>query len=264
MKSRLLCVLGACAFFYFPGSANAALETIILDTTLDIYWAGDGNFLARDELRATESRVDEIITAVGSIDGHILTTDDFAKSGPEDFYNGTMTWWGAMAWADQLVYGGFDDWRLPSMDVNGDGVVVNCDVVSEEGCRDNEYGYLFEYDGITAANPDPFTNVEGRNWSLTESGTDRAWFFSFFNTTGADHAMNTDLKSNTHFALAVRDATVVPIPPAVYLFASGLIGLTVMARRKSVKKASVSSSDKTLARCWIKEKTLSNHGHIKT
>jgi hypothetical protein len=229
VKSRLLCAFGACAFFYFPVSANAALETIILDTTLDIYWAGDGNFLARDEL--TDSRVSEIITAVGSIDGHTLTTDDFVKSGPQDLYNGTMTWWGATAWADQLSYGGFDDWRLPNMDVNGDGIVVDCDTASEQACRDNEYGYLHKYDGITAPSPSPFTNVEGRNWSLTESDTDRAWFFGFFNTIPPDYQMNTDLKGNTHFALAVRDATVVPLPPALYLFGSGLIGLAGVARR---------------------------------
>ncbi|MBK8753194.1 MAG: PEP-CTERM sorting domain-containing protein [Candidatus Competibacteraceae bacterium] len=29
--------------------------------------------------------------------------------------DGLMTWSEAMAWADQLVYGGYDDWRLPIM-----------------------------------------------------------------------------------------------------------------------------------------------------
>jgi hypothetical protein len=31
-----------------------------------------------------------------------------------------MTWWGAMAWANQLVYQGYDDWRLPTA-LNRDG-----------------------------------------------------------------------------------------------------------------------------------------------
>jgi hypothetical protein len=34
--------------------------------------------------------------------------------------DGAFDWFGAKAWADQLVYGGFDDWRLPTLGpVNG-------------------------------------------------------------------------------------------------------------------------------------------------
>src|SRR5262249_55132141 len=54
-------------------------------------------------------------------------------------------WSPCVTWADALVYGGFDDWRLASMDVNRDGIIVDCSIVSEAECRDNEYGYMFYY-----------------------------------------------------------------------------------------------------------------------
>lgn len=53
-----------------------------------------------------------------------------------------LTWDDAVAFADALEFGGFDDWRLPSMDVNGDTTVVECNIVSEADCRDNELGYM--------------------------------------------------------------------------------------------------------------------------
>lgn len=31
------------------------------------------------------------------------------------------------------------------MDVNGDGIIIDCSIVTEAECRDNEYGYMFYY-----------------------------------------------------------------------------------------------------------------------
>ena len=56
---------------------------------------------------------------------------------------GATTWDNQVAWADNLNYLGFTDWRLASMDVNGDAIIVNCSGVSESDCRDNELGYMF-------------------------------------------------------------------------------------------------------------------------
>lgn len=210
-KSRLLGALCAYVFIFIGNTSHAELEPIILDTTLNIYWGGEGNFHARYKL--TDERFAEIIAAVGSVDGHVLTAADFD-------YNGTFTWWGAMAWADQFVYGGFNDWRLPNMDVNVDGIVVDCQIVTEVECRDNEYGYLYQYNGVSAASPGVFSHVEGRNWSLTESDTDRAWFFGLYNTSEAyENAI--DRKSNTHFAFIVRDVTTAPLLPTLWLQITG-------------------------------------------
>ena len=51
---------------------------------------------------------------------------------------GRMSWNNAVEWTDNLSYGGFDDWRLPSVDVNGDqGIsgffdgIVDCSTATE-------------------------------------------------------------------------------------------------------------------------------------
>ena len=56
---------------------------MIDDTVLDITWLQDANYAF--------------------------------TSGNDD--DGNMTWYEAVAWADQLVYEGFDDWRLASLSV---------------------------------------------------------------------------------------------------------------------------------------------------
>ena len=63
---------------------------------------------------------------------------------------GKMTWDEAKSWVSSLNVGGKTGWRLANIDVNGDGVVVNCATVTKEECRDNEYGYMFRHNGIKA------------------------------------------------------------------------------------------------------------------
>ena len=63
----------------------------------------------------SDARRDEIIAAVGSVAGHILTEADFHKTVFGTGYTGLMSWYGAMAWADQLVVGGVSSWRLPAV-----------------------------------------------------------------------------------------------------------------------------------------------------
>ncbi|MCB1777149.1 MAG: DUF1566 domain-containing protein, partial [Candidatus Competibacteraceae bacterium] len=43
-----------------------------------------------------------------------LQDANYAKTSGYDA-DGQMTWNAAMTWADQLVYGGYDDWRLPTI-----------------------------------------------------------------------------------------------------------------------------------------------------
>lgn len=104
----------------FGVSANATLIDrgggLIYDDVLDITWLQDANYAATE---LTDARRDEIINAVGNVDGHILTENDFTKDASGN-YTGRMTWWGAVAWAQELSFGGFDGWRLPTVDpVNG-------------------------------------------------------------------------------------------------------------------------------------------------
>ena len=77
--------------FDADGNPGGPTVRLIYDEDLNITWLGDANFGAG-------SAFDDG-TAF-----HPSTTD------------GKMTWPNAVAWADSLTVGGFDDWRLPTAD----------------------------------------------------------------------------------------------------------------------------------------------------
>lgn len=147
--------------------------------------------------------------------------------------NGVDTWDNQVAWAAGLTLGGVTGWRLPSVDVNGDDVVVDCSGGGVTGCADNEMGYLFWEEGITAASSGPFNNIQNAYWSGTESSTFPTNAYSFNFLSGNQGTVG---KGVARFGWAVHDGdvpAVVPVPAAVWLFGSGLVGLIGIARRKT-------------------------------
>lgn len=192
MRGILLRSIGAIAALMILSTAQAALidrgEGFIYDDILDITWTQNANI------------------------------------------NGADTWDNQVAWADgysqtHSVYGTFDDWRLASMDVNGDDTIAYCVSATEALCQDNELGYLYDQYGVTAATPGLFTNVQSYYyWSGTEYApvTGGAWLFGF--DSGVQGGGS---KDDDYYALAVRsgDVAAVPVPAAVWLFGSALAGL---------------------------------------
>jgi hypothetical protein len=105
---------------------------------------------------------------------------------------GYKPWAQNMSTVSALSYGGFTDWRMPSMDVNGDGVIIDSNNATIEECRDNEFGYMYKrLTGITGNNKTgtvtagsvTFYNVANFYWSSTEniSNSGEAWSFQFYN-----------------------------------------------------------------------------------
>ena len=150
----------------------------------------------------------------------------------------TMNWADANAWAAGLTIGGVGGWRLPSS-LNSDG---SGPCGPAYNCSDSEMGNLFYnvLGGVAGlsittnhnSNYDLFTNVQPDDyWSSTEYAPDTvsAWFF--YMDRGS---VNDDLKDDGNYAWAVQsgDVGAVPVPAAVWLFGSGLIGLVGLARRK--------------------------------
>jgi hypothetical protein len=151
--------------------------------------------------------------------------------------NGQATWGDHTTWAAGLTLGGFTDWRLPDMDVNGDATVINCRGTGSggvTGCEDNEMGFLFWEEGITFATPGPFSNVLSTQWSGTESAVTagNAWLIGFLNGFQFDFS-----QAGAGQAWAVHDGNignaVVPIPASAWLFGSAL-GLLGWLRRRRV------------------------------
>ena len=148
--------------------------------------------------------------------------------------NGRDTWDNQQAWVSGLTIGGIGGWRLPNMDVNGDDTIVDCSGGGVAGCSDNEMGFLYHEEGITASSPGVFTNVQSSfYWSGTEfaPAPGRTWIFLFGNGHQGATGKDSDL-----FAWAVHSgdvgASVVPVPGTIALMGLGLLGLLGFGRRQ--------------------------------
>jgi hypothetical protein len=145
----------------------------------------------------------------------------------------TMNWAATNAWVAGLNISGVTGWRLPSS-LNSDGSGP-CGPASS--CTDSEMGNLYynvlgNAAGGPLTNTSPFSNVQSNHyWSSTEVAPNpsSAWFFGF-NSGSQSHIS----KGVGKFGWAVQSGNVgaVPVPGAVWLFGSGLIGLLGLARRK--------------------------------
>jgi hypothetical protein len=220
-KSRLLGAVCAIIFTFVTVAANAALLERLgglayYDDVADLTWLADAN--------ATGTTLNN--------------------------------WTDANTWAASLNIDGVTGWRLPDTLqpdpscsrqgdlIGGDGII---DTSWGVGCRGSEMGNLFytvlegdEGAPISLrhnANYDLFSNVQDADyWSATEYVPDtpfRAWSFLFHN--GNQGNANKSGSSGDAYAWAVHSGDVgeVPVPAAVWLFGSGLLGLAGIARRKA-------------------------------
>jgi hypothetical protein len=152
---------------------------------------------------------------------------------------GPLNWASATTWADDLVYGGYDDWRLPSAGAvpennvqNGESVIENCPpgVI----CRDaTDFSQTTaETSGLfyTANYETLFTDIQpGYYWLAEEYSSTRAWRFSIDN--GHQNNRNKGFSSNA-WAVRSGDVTAVPVPAAAWLMVSALGALLGLKRTR--------------------------------
>lgn len=211
----------ACAAALLLGatSANAALVDrgggMIYDTVLNITWLQDWNY---------------------------------AKTSGYDS-DGLMTWTQANTWANNLVYGGYDDWRLPTM-VDTGTAGCNFSYVGGTDCGYNvqtksggtvysEMAHLYYetlgnkaycFPGSTTCsvqsgwglkNTGLFSNMQSSfYWFGLEFGPVSSWIFGT-NLGNQGHAV----KSNEVYAVAVRPGDVAAAVPEPQTWALTLLAL---------------------------------------
>jgi len=204
-------------------SAQAALEArpsgMVYDTVQNITWLADMNYAQTSLHTGTGVNV-----------------------------NGTMIWDAATAWANNLVYGGFSDWRLPTLNLLDASCTGGLGVGVGYNCTGGELSRLFVTDlgnqgnssvldqvGDTAeqiANLALFNNVQSSDyWSGTKysPSPDLAWFFR----TSVGFQYNVG-KANALYAVAVRpgDVAAIPEPQTYALLLAGLGAVVVAVRRR--------------------------------
>jgi hypothetical protein len=222
-------------------SAGAALVpqlggAVVYDTDLDISLVADANLVLSNLFGLTPGiypiHPDDSTTLYG---GSITTFGGMS-------YSGALYYIDAMNAANYL---GFNDWRLPATlvpDAGCTGVALSTGF----GCTGSELGHLFHVElGATAGTSvlttgDPtevakFSNLLNASsssgyWSGMDYNSDPnfAYFFRY------DSGQQAGVSKNTPIGVwAVRDgSSVIPIPAAVWLFGSGLLGLIGITRRK--------------------------------
>jgi len=193
-----------------------------------------------------------------------LQDANYAKTSGYDA-DGKMGWNSATAWAANLVFGGFSDWRLATNTPVSGGVNYNYSY-SVNGTTDygynitspkSELAYMYHVNlglkdylntsgvyqptfgvfgnGTTGgqANVGLVNNLQSyAYWSAEYSpGSGFAWSFDASN----GYQVGT-FTSNQLYAWAVRpgDVAPVPVPGAAWLFGSALLGLLGLKKRKAV------------------------------
>jgi Protein of unknown function (DUF1566) len=211
-----------CAVLAVPGLASAALidrgNGLIYDTDLDITWMQDANY-------AQTSGYD---------------TD------------GAMSWSSAAAWADQLVYGGFSDWRLPTtidiglLGCNNTMPGDECAIIPDPSTSEMAHLFYTELGNLSGyfenGNPrpgggltqtGPFINMQVNGyWGGTyhiNSTTNTAYGFDM--VYGVNYV--NELR-NARYALAVSDGDIgaVPVPAAGWLAGAAFAAAAARARRR--------------------------------
>lgn len=239
---KTLLALALLASVAVTGTAHASLvdrgNGMLYDNVLNITWLQDANYAG---------------------------TSGYAGA----VNNGKMEWNTAVTWAANLVYGGFSDWRLASnTPVNGSSFNTG---YSENGTTDfgynitssnSELAYMYNVNlGLkdyvdTAGNYQPTFGIHGNGsnngqaniglvnnlqalvyWSGTEysPGSGGAWYFDTSAGYQAGYK-NGDELGASFYAWAVRpgDVAAVPVPGAVWLFGSGLMGLLGFRRQATL------------------------------
>lgn len=216
----------------YSGGAAAFVATIIADSGGVIHDTPNG------------------LDTISNSGAYTLSASDFSTS------TGQMDWWGAQAWVNYLNvidYGGSNQWALPTTVDTSTATSCGASCGFPNGAAGNPsqsssqlaelfYGGLGQVSGSSIATTHNssyslFSNVQSSFYVLVWYGVFRvsasAWSFGTQNSSFGFQSL--DPKDAPFYALAVSPGNVsaVPLPSAVWLLGSGLLGLVGLRRRNA-------------------------------
>jgi len=212
----------------------------------------DASLIARDldgNTNTIEAYYDDATDLTWLADANSAMTSGFDA-------DGLMTWRESIHWVYLEVngndrYGGSIEWRLPFTPKSD---YTDCrDWATLDSCYQGDMAQLFykNLDGDGPNSYEPFTNVQlDYYWSMNsyrerlsppQPGTQPPPIYDVTTFGMGNGVLRNFLETEEYYAWAVHDGDIgnsisaVPVPTAVWLFGSGLVGLIGVARHKKAK-----------------------------
>lgn len=217
---------------------TSAGENLVYSSVSNLTWTQDAN-LFKTLYDADNTLVNQIASITPSYNDPVFGVQTIDKS-DFDSRTGGMTWFGGIAFINYLNsinYGGSNQWRLPSAGSSPAKVGYN---------QGSELSQLFysELGGTTDSaipNTPTFNNEQTiPYWSGTEYAPSPYFAWILVSSSGNE---KDGYKANYYLSWAVTpgQVTVVPVPGAIWMFGTGLLGLVGLKRRGLGNPHSVAS-----------------------
>jgi len=238
MKHRKILI--ATGLLLSIGTAQASLtagisggKSVVYDNVTNITWTEDANLLGTLEASLGYNTVVNAIIAASPIVHNTLGIHNLSASDFDSFTLGRTSWFGAQAFTtylNNINYAGSNQWFLPNTGPN-----PQFDF-NQTGTQLGElfYNELGGIAGKNIPNTSSFSNEKASGYWFSTEYTPNSNFAWLFDTFSGFVDIRNKAPSSYYYAWAISPGNVaaVPVPAALWLFGSAMLGLMGINRQK--------------------------------